>query len=227
MILNRFSAIIKEKKGGDSMLSIKEASEFLGVSIDTLRRWERAGKITSFRTEGGHRRYDKKELIKFKKDDSLEHRITIAYCRVSSSDQKEDLQRQIENVSQYCIANGYQFQVISDLGSGLNYNKKGLRELIEWICSHRIERIVVNYKDRLIRFGFELIEQLCSIYDVTIEVINLTEDKTYEEELVEDVLSVITVFSAKLYGSRSHKSKKIIATNQALLREQERKGEAT
>lgn len=209
------------------MLSIKEASEFLGVSIDTLRRWERIGKITSLRTEGGHRRYEKKELIKFKKDDSLEHRITIAYCRVSSSDQKEDLQRQIENVSQYCIANGYQFQVISDLGSGLNYNKKGLRELIELICSNQIERIVVNYKDRLIRFGFELIEQLCSIYNVRIEVINLTEDKTYEEELVEDVLSVITVFSAKLYGSRSHKSKKIIAINQALLREQETKGEAT
>ena len=209
------------------MLSIKEASEFLGVSIDTLRRWERAGKITAFRTEGGHRRYEKKDLIKFKKDDSVEPRITIAYCRVSSSDQKEDLQRQIENVSQYCIANGYQFQVISDLGSGLNYNKKGLKELIELICSNQIERIVVNYKDRLIRFGFELIEQLCSIYNVRIEVINLTEDKTYEEELVEDVLSVITVFSAKLYGSRSHKSKKIIAINQALLREQETKGEAT
>ena len=209
------------------MLSIKEASEFLGVSMDTLRRWERTGKITSFRTEGGHRRYEKKDLIKFKKDDSVEPRITIAYCRVSSSDQKEDLQRQIQNVSQYCIANGYQFQVISDLGSGLNYNKKGLRELMELICSNQIERIVVNYKDRLIRFGFELIEQLCSIYHVRIEVINLTEDKTYEEELVEDVLSVITVFSAKLYGARSHKSKKIIATNQALFREQEVKGETT
>ena len=206
------------------MLSIKEASEFLGISIDTLRRWERVGKITSMRTEGGHRRYDKKELIKFKMGDSCKERITIAYCRVSSSDQKEDLQRQIEYVSQYCIANGYQFRVISDLGSGLNYKKKGLQELIELICSSSVERIVVNYKDRLIRFGFEMIEHLCSIYNVKIEIINLTEDKTYEEELVEDVLSVITVFSAKLYGARSHKSKKMIATNQALLQE-ETKGE--
>ena len=206
------------------MLSIKEASEFLGISIDTLRRWERVGKITSMRTQGGHRRYDKKELIKFKMGDNSENRITIAYCRVSSSDQKEDLQRQIENVSQYCIANGYQFRVISDLGSGLNYKKKGLQELIELICSNSIERIVVNYKDRLIRFGVELIEQLCSIYNVKIEIINLTEDKSYEEELVEDVLSVITVFSAKLYGARSHKSKKMIATNEALLKE-ETKGE--
>ena len=206
------------------MLSIKEASEFLGISIDTLRRWERVGKITSMRTQGGHRRYDKKELIKFKMGDNSENRITIAYCRVSSSDQKEDLQRQIENVSQYCIANGYQFRVISDLGSGLNYKKKGLQELIELICSNSIERIVVNYKDRLIRFGFELMEQLCSIYNVKIEIINLTDDKSYEEELVEDVLSVITVFSAKLYGARSHKSKKMIATNEALLKE-ETKGE--
>ena len=206
------------------MLSIKEAAEFLGISIDTLRRWERVGKITSMRTQGGHRRYDKKELIKFKMGDNSENRITIAYCRVSSSDQKEDLQRQIENVSQYCIANGYQFRVISDLGSGLNYKKKGLQELIELICSNSIERIVVNYKDRLIRFGFELMEQLCSIYNVKIEIINLTEDKSYEEELVEDVLSVITVFSAKLYGARSHKSKKMIATNEALLKE-ETKGE--
>ena len=206
------------------MLSIKEASEFLGISIDTLRRWERVGKITSMRTQGGHRRYDKKELIKFKMGDNSENRITIAYCRVSSSDQKEDLKRQIENVSQYCIANGYQFRVISDLGSGLNYKKKGLQELIELICSNSIERIVVNYKDRLIRFGFEFIEQLCSIYNVKIEIINLTEDKSYEEELVEDVLSVITVFSAKLYGARSHKSKNIIATNEALLKE-ETKGE--
>ena len=206
------------------MLSIKEASEFLGISIDTLRRWERAGKITSMRTQGGHRRYDKKELIKFKMGDNSENRITIAYCRVSSSDQKEDLQRQIENVSQYCIANGYQFRVISDLGSGLNYKKKGLQELIELICSNSIERIVVNYKDRLIRFGFELMEQLCSIYNVKIEIINLTDDKSYEEELVEDVLSVITVFSAKLYGARSYKSKKMIATNEALLKE-ETKGE--
>lgn len=199
------------------MLSIKEASEFLGVSTDTLRRWERAGKITSVRTSGGHRRYEQKELIKLKSFKNTEDRLTIAYCRVSSSDQKEDLERQIENVSNFCIARGYRFKVISDLGSGLNYNKKGLKELIELICSSSIDRIVINYKDRLIRFGFEMIEQLCSIYNVKIEIINMTNDKTYEEELVEDVLSVITVFSARLYGSRSHKSKKMISMNKELL----------
>lgn len=199
------------------MLNITEASAFLGVHQDTLRRWEREGRITSHRTEGGHRRYEQKDLVKLKNPKATE-KYTVAYCRVSSSDQKEDLKRQIDSVSMYCMAKGYQFKVISDLGSGLNYNKKGLKELIDLICSSSIDRIVVNYKDRLIRFGFEMIEHLCSIYNVKIEIINLTEDKTHEEELVEDVLSVITVFSSKLYGTRSHKAKKIIDINKELLK---------
>ncbi|WP_270942876.1 IS607 family transposase [Romboutsia lituseburensis] len=200
------------------MLTIKEASEFLGVSVPTMRRWEKEGIITSYRTNGNHRRYDKNNLIRIKCKDDDSFKITVAYCRVSSSDQKQDLQMQIDNVTNYCIANGYQFKVVSDLGSGLNYNKKGLKELISLICSEEIDRIVVNYKDRLIRFGYEIIEQLCSIYNVKIEVINHTEDKSYEEELVEDVLSVITIFSSKLYGSKSHKSKKIKDINTAMFK---------
>lgn len=200
------------------LMSIAEACEFLGVCQDTLRRWERAGKITPLRTEGGHRRYDSEELIKFKAKKS-DCKYAVAYCRVSTSEQKEDLQRQIDAVSNYCIARGYQFKVISDIGSGLNYNKKGLNELIDLICSEEINRIVINYKDRLLRYGYEIIEHLCKIYGVEIEIVNLTEDKIYEEELVEDVLSIITVFSSKLYGSRSHKAKKIISENKKMLKE--------
>lgn len=199
------------------MMNIKEASEFLGVAQETLRRWERTGKIKVFRTEGGHRRYDKNELLRIKANQTPIEKITIGYCRVSSSDQKSDLQRQIESVSQYCVARGYQFKIISDLGSGLNYSKKGLTELIELICAKQVERVVINYKDRLVRFGYEIIEKICLINDVKIEIINHTEDKSYEEELVEDVLSVITVFSSKLYGSRSRKTRKIIKANEELL----------
>ncbi|MBM7555528.1 recombinase family protein, partial [Halanaerobacter jeridensis] len=94
--------------------------------------------------------------------------------------------------------------------------KKGLKELIKLIESREIGRIVVNYKDRLIRFGYEMFEQMCELNDVKIEIINHTEDKSYQEELVEDVLSIITVFSAKLYGSRSHKLKKIKTSNKEL-----------
>ncbi len=196
-------------------LSIKEAATFLGVAESTLRRWEKEGKLTPERTSGGHRRYSRELLIAFR-NKTENNKITIGYCRVSSSDQKEDLKRQVDNVTNYCIANGYQFRLIEDLGSGLNYKKKGLKELLVLIESREVERIVVNYKDRLMRFGYEMLEEICRLNNVKIEVINHSEDKTYEEELVEDVLSIITVFSSRLYGSRSQKTRKIIKTNKQM-----------
>ena len=190
------------------LLKVSDAASYLGVSISTMHRWEREGKLTPIRTKGNQRRYEIEELENFKFD-TINEKYTIAYARVSSSDQKEDLIRQIDTLSNYCAARGYQFKVIKDIGSGLNYNKKGLNELITLICSKKINRIVINYKDRLLRFGYDMLEQVCRHNNVKIEIINHTEDKTYEEELVEDVLSVVTVFSSRLYGSRSHKSKKI------------------
>ena len=200
------------------LLKVSDAAKYLGVSTSTMRRWEDEGKLIPSRTVGNQRRYDTDNLMRFR---GIEQnvRYTVAYARVSSSDQKEDLTRQIDNISNYCIAKGYQFKVIEDLGSGLNYKKKGFQELIQMICSGEIERIVINYKDRLIRYGYEMLEQVCLLHDVKIEVINLSENKTYEEELVEDVLSIITVFSSKLYGSRSHKSKKLRQTVKEIIEE--------
>ncbi|MFS1514885.1 IS607 family transposase, partial [Chengkuizengella sp. SCS-71B] len=109
------------------------------------------------------------------------------YCRVSSHKQKDDLERQIENVRTYMLAKGYQFEIISDIGSGINYNKKGLNQLIDKITNSEVEKVVILYKDRLIRFGFELIENLCDKYGTTIEIIDHTE-KTEEQELVEDLI---------------------------------------
>jgi putative resolvase len=200
-------------------LSIHEASKLIGVAVSTMRRWESEGRLIPERTEGGHRRYDRDALLNYKYHKE-NIKLTVGYCRVSSSDQREDLSRQVKTVSDYCAAKGYQFKIIQDLGSGLNYRKKGLKELIELICHKEIEKVVINYKDRLIRFGCEIIEQLCFINDVDIEIINYSEDKNHEEELVEDVLSVITVFSARLYGSRSHKTKKITETNKKLFKEE-------
>ena len=132
---------------------VKEASELLGISISTLYRLEKQGKIKSTRTAGNHRRYDEISINKLIQK-NINPKITIAYARVSSHDQKDDLERQIINISNYCTAKGYQFKVISDLGSGLNYKKKGLQELINYISFNKIERIVINYKDRLIRYGY-------------------------------------------------------------------------
>ena len=107
------------------------------------------------------------------------------------------------------IAKGYQFEVITDIGSGINYNKKGLNQLIDIITNSEVEKVVILYKDRLLRFGFEIIENLCNKYGTTIEIIDNTEN-TEEQELVEDLIQVVTVFSCRLQGKRTNKAKKMI-----------------
>ena len=115
-----------------------------------------------------------------------EKRITIGYCRVSSHKQKDDLERQIDNVKTYLLAKGQPFEIISDIGSGINYKKKGLQELIRRISQNQIEKVVVLYKDWLLRFGFELIEYIASLYNCEIEIIDNTE-KSEQQELVEEI----------------------------------------
>lgn len=189
-----------------NLITVKEAAELLGVSTKTIRRWEADGKIKAVRTLGGHRRFDITTLLGNKNDAVL----TLAYARVSSKDQKEDLNRQIMVLESYCASHGWNFEIISDLGSGLNYHKRGLVRLIKLICSYQVERLVLSHKDRLLRFGSELIFSLCEIFGTEVVIINRTEDSTFEEDLVNDVLEIITVFSARLYGSRSHKNQKIV-----------------
>lgn len=215
-------------KERDDLLNITQAARLLNVTPTTLRNWDKAGKLTTYRTTGGHRRYSKEELLdligpedKEKYNNKIKNKIVIGYARVSTSEQREDLKRQEQVIQNYCEKQGYRFKIISDIGSGINYNKKGLQELIELLCTKQVEVLVINYKDRLIRFGYELIEQICDIYNVPIEIINETKEITYEQELVEDVLSIITVYSAKLYGSRSHKNKKIVETTKQLFEEEE------
>lgn len=133
----------------------------------------------------------------------------IGYCRVSSHKQKDDLERQIDNVKTYMFAKGYQFEIISDIGSGMNYNKKGLNQLIDKVTNSEVEKIVILYKDRFIRFGYEFIENLCDKYGTTIEVIDHTE-KTEEQELVADFIQIVTVFSCRLQGKRANKAKRMI-----------------
>ncbi len=195
-----------------TMLNLAEMSLHLGVSKDTLRRWEREGKITSLRTPGGHRRYEILDINKNK-----EEKYSIAYARVSTHGQKADLERQKQMLELYCSSKGYKYELIEDIGSGLNYNKTGLKKLIKLIEENKIDRIVLTHKDRLMRFGFGMISQICSLNNVLIDVINVGEEKLDDEkEFVNDVLEIITVFSARLYGKRSHKNKKILEENKKL-----------
>ena len=191
--------------------TIGEFSKKVGLSISTLRNWDSNGKLKpAYVTSGGHRYYSEEQvnrLIGLKLD--KQERITIGYARVSSHKQKDDLKRQVENLKMYMIAKGYSFEIIEDIGSGINYNKKGLNELINKITNREVDKIVILYKDRLLRFGFELIESLCEKYGTKIEIIDNTE-KSEEQELVEDLVQIITVFSCKLQGKRATKAKKMI-----------------
>jgi len=194
-------------------VSIKAAAEALGVREETLRRWEQAGKITSERTVGGHRRYDLASLravAEPRASKASPDRVTLGYARVSSQDQLPDLHRQMGLLEVYCATKGWTVEIIADRGSGLNYRKRGLRELIKRICEGDVERLVLTHQDRLLRFGAELVFALCEHFGTEVVIINEAGEGSFEEDLVQDVLEIITVFSARLYGSRSHTNKQVM-----------------
>ena len=187
-------------------VKIGEAAKLLGVSVQALRNWEMEGKIMpSHRTPGGQRMYDLAELLGV---NDLTY-PTIAYARVSSSDQKEDLERQHAVLEAFCNKNGWQTEIIRDLGSGMNYKKKGLLHLLELMVHGQMSRLVITHKDRLLRFGAEIVFRICELKGIEVVIINKGEQPSFEEELTRDVMEIMTVFCAKLYGQRSHKSKKM------------------
>jgi predicted site-specific integrase-resolvase len=191
--------------------AVGETAKKIGVTTQTLRDWDRTGKLKPHHiAKSGYRYYSQEQINQVigKRNDTIEKRI-IGYCRVSSSKQKDALERQIENVKTYLISQGKPFEIISDIGSGINYNKKGLQELIQLIITNQVSKIVVLYKDRLLCFGYELIEHIASLYGCSIEIIDKTE-KTEQQELVEDLVQIITVFSCRLQGKRAKKTRELI-----------------
>lgn len=190
--------------------SIGQFAKLINRSEQTLRNWDKTGKLKPSYVDGntGYRYYTDEQL-RIYNGESVKSKKIIGYCRVSSQKQKEALDRQIENVKAYMYAKGYQFEIISDIGSGINYQNKGLNKLINLVLQDEVSKIVVLYKDRLVRFGFELIENICSSKNVEIEIIETTE-KSEEEEVVEDLIQLITVFSCRLQGKRNTKTKRLI-----------------
>ena len=190
--------------------SINKFSKILGVSAQTLRNGDKKGKLHPHHTSSnGYRYYSHEQLNQVMNVKPNLDRIVIGYCRVSSNKQRDDLERQIENMKLYLTAQGKPFEIISDIGSGIDYKKKGLKELMKRISQNKVDKVVVFYKDRLLRFGFELVEYIASLYDCNIEIIDHTE-KTEQQELVEDLVQIITVFSCKLQGKRANKVRKLV-----------------
>ncbi len=137
-------------------------------------------------------------------------RKTIAYVHVSSCDQKDDLLRQAQALELYYAKQGWTFETITDLDTGVNYKKKGLKSLLDDILDNKVERLVITHKDRLLRFGAGLVFMLCEVRDVEVVIISQGEELSFEQELAQDVLEIITVFPARLYGSRSKKNQQLI-----------------
>ncbi len=189
--------------------SIRKFADLLGVSSQTLRNWDRTGKLHPHHVSDSGYRYYSEEQIDQVRHVPTPDRITVGYCRVSSSKQKDDLERQVENVKTYLLAKGEPFKIITDIGSGINYNKKGLQKLLLEITQNKVNKVVILYKDRLLRFGFELVAYIASLYNCEIEIIDNTE-KTEQQELIEDLVQIITVFGCKLQGKRANKVKKAI-----------------
>lgn len=196
------------------MVSIKKASEILGVSKSTLRRWDEEGKLKPHRTgTRGHRRYDTDELngyMGIAKQEIANDLGVAVYCRVSSADQKShgDLERQKLRLLEYCASQHYRVDYVMDeVGSGMNDKRKKLRKLMKLAREHKINKLVIERYDRLTRFNYELLVEYFESHGVKIEFLDNVLGTSFESDLVKDILSIIMVFSAKLYGKRSKENK--------------------
>lgn len=193
------------------LMSIGKFAKELGVSPEHVRTMHRTGEVIPARiSEKGTRYYSEEQLRELKNTQfSQRDEKVVAYCRVSTKSQKADLEKQVENVKSYMYAKGYSFEVITDIGSGINYKNKGLQELVSLIDSNQVSKVVILHKDKLVRFGFELVQLLCELHDVEIEIIDKSEHSE-DEELTDDLTQIVTVFANRLYGSRSKKTKDLI-----------------
>ncbi|MCD6368508.1 MAG: IS607 family transposase [Thermoproteales archaeon] len=208
----------------ERLLPPREACKRLGISFITLKRWIYSGKIRAVKTPTGRWMIPESEIerIVSGKERVKEVRAVI-YARISSSDQKSDLERQIKYLTQYCTAKGYRIvDVLSDIASGLKTNRRGLMKLFKYVVDRQVDVVVITYKDRLTRFGFEYLEYFFKQHGVCIEVVYGEEPRDAYQELVEDLLAVVKSFADKLYGMRSRRKKKLVQGFKELLEEVEK-----
>ena len=195
------------------LLSIRKAAEYLDVTEDCLRKWEKSGKITPLKTAGGHRRYKREDLdrlVGIESDDEVKKVCCATYARVSSNEQKQkvDLDRQSQRLSEYCAKNNLMVtHIIKDVGSGLNDNRSGFIRLTDLIIAGKVNKLVVEHKDRLTRFQFKFIKQMFESYGCEVIVVNGA-DVSDTEELAADMMSLLASFSGRFYGKRSAERRK-------------------
>lgn len=197
------------KKSNRNYLRVGKAAEELGLHPITIRRWVKMGKIQAVRI-GIEARIPRTEIERLL--GKTDERLLVLYARVSGHDQRPDLDRQIERLKFWASSErpGHEVLVLSDIGSGLNAGRKRLQRILKLVCEDRVAEVVVTYADRLTRFGQEYLETLFTSFGVTFTVLDPGEDKTPEQELTQDLLSLIASFAGKLYGMRSQKQKELL-----------------
>jgi len=202
----------------DRLVGIKEVSELLNVSVNSLRIWDKTGAFPALRTPGGVRRYRLSDVLRFQgittePDEPMQPHgpaVVAVYARVSSHEQKQkgDLARQAARLVEYCEGKNYTVTyTLEEVGSGLNDSRPKLNRLFRLAIGHTINKVIVEHKDRLTRFNFGIFDLFFKSHGVTIEWIEDVLPKSYEAELVEDIISLMFSFSAKVYGKRSSNSK--------------------
>lgn len=184
----------------------KDFAKLLGVSVKTLQRWDREGILKANRTPTDRRYYTHGQYLQYVGAGSeSDQRQTVIYARVSTRGQKADLQTQITFLRQFCNARGIIVdRCIEDYGSGLNYSRPKWNQLLEDIMEQKIKTVIVTHKDRFIRFGYDWFDRFCKRFDTNILVVN-NEEMSPQEELVQDIISILHVFSCRLYGLRKYK----------------------
>jgi len=199
----------------DKLLSISKTAEILGVSDETLRNWHKEGKLIPTKTQGGHRRYKQSDIDKLigvspdESNASIQNKVAI-YGRVSSHEQKQkgDLDRQCQRLSEYCAKNKYLVEtIIKDVGSGLSDSRVGFNRLFDLVIDRKIQKVIIENKDRLTRFQFGVLVRFFDSYGIIIECVDNAET-TDEQDLVNDIMMLMASFSGKLYGRRSAKRRK-------------------
>ena len=195
---------------------MKEASKLLGVTVRTIQRWDKEGKIRCVRTIGGKRRVPESEIKRIL--GIHEERKIVGYARVSFHTQKDDLERQIELIKRYAKERGWKIEILKDVGSGLKENRRNFQKLLRMVMNREVSKVIIAYPDRLTRFGFKILEGFFKSYGTEIVVIN-KEEKSPQEELIEDLITIISHFAGKLYGMRSHKYKKVVEGAKKLIQD--------
>jgi putative resolvase len=192
----------------EKLYTTGEVAKIFGVSYVAVKKWAYAGKIKYIKTPGGKYRYPESEIRRLLGEQMPKGKVAI-YARVSSADQKEDLERQKQKLIEYAKSKGYQdIEVIEDIASGLNENRKGLNKLLKLVTERQIEAVFITYKDRLTRFGFKYFETFFSSYGCRIETVDSEKVKEPQQELVEDLIAIVTSFARRIYGARSRKRKR-------------------